>query len=179
MKANLGKFALVIAATVLVGCGLTAPRNDDGYANLDSLGVFDVDHTMTLSFGPTILGFAALHVDDEPETQALLRALAGVRVKIYEIDGDAERVAARLEKMSLKLSEQGWEPIVRVTEEDEQVHVLVKMKGDHISGLTLLTSDHKEVVIINIMGELQPDMFKTTMAALDIEMPDIQVAVGN
>ena len=179
MKFHLEKFVVVIASIVLLGCGLTAPRSDDGYANLDSPGIFDVDHTMTLSFGPTILNFAASHIDDDPEIKTLLRGLAGVRIKIYEIDGDATRVAARLNKMSLKLREQNWEPIVLVREEGEQVHMLVKMAGNQISGVTILTSDAEEVVIINIMGDLQPEMVTATMAALDIDTPEIQLAVGN
>ena len=147
---------MVIASLLLLGCGLTAPKNDVGFADLGSPGIFDVDHTMTLSFGPTVLKFAALHVDDEPELQAMLRGLEGVRIKLYEIDGDAGRVARRLEKMSLKLRDQNWEPIALIREDDEQVHMLIKMKGNHIRGLTLLTSDSEEVVIINIWVTCNP-----------------------
>ena len=179
MKSHVRNFVVVFASVVLLGCGLTASKSNDGYADFDSLGVFDVDHTMTLSFGPTILHFAASHIDDDPEIKALLRGLTGVRIKIYEIDGDATRVAARLNKMSLKLREQNWEPMVLVREEGEQVHMLVKMAGNQISGLTILTSDAEEVVIVNIMGDLPPEMVTATMAALDIETPEIQVAVGN
>ncbi|MEM1413114.1 MAG: hypothetical protein AAGH19_12230, partial [Pseudomonadota bacterium] len=83
-------------ALALVGCGITAPRSNAGYADLDSLGMFDTDLTMSLSLGPTVLRFAARYTDDDPETQALLRSLDGVRVRIYEIDGDADRVAGRV-----------------------------------------------------------------------------------
>ena len=179
MKLQVRNFVAVSASVVLLGCGLTASKSNDGYADFDSLGVFDVDHMMTLSFGPTILHFVASHIDDDPEIKALLQGLKGVRIKIYEIDGDATRVAARLNKMSLKLREQNWEPIVLVREEGEHVHMLVKMAGNQISGLTILTSDAEEVVIVNIMGDLQPEMFTATMAALDIDTPEIQVAVGN
>ncbi len=69
--------------------------------------------------------------------------------------------------------------MVLVREEGEQVHMLVKMAGNQINGLTILTSDAEEVVIVNIMGDLPPEMFTATMAALDIDTPEIQVAVGN
>ena len=81
--------------------------------------------------------------------------------------------------MSLKLHEQNWEPVMLVTEDGEQMHMLIKMVGDSIRGLTLLTSDGAEVVIINIMGDLQPEMFSATMAALDIDVPEIQIAAAN
>ncbi len=179
MKSPLGISILILASTILLGCGLTASTNTDGYADLDSLGMFDVDHQLTLSLGPTILDFAASHIDDDPETKALLLSLDGVRVKIYEIDGDADRVAARLKEMSQKLREQQWEPIVLVQEPGELVYMLVKISDDHIHGLTVLSSNAKEVVMVNIMGNLQPEMFTAAMAALDIDGPEVRVAVEN
>ena len=164
---------------LLTGCGLTAPRSNEGYANLDSLGVFDVDRTMALSIGPTVLHFAARHVDDDPEIQALLRGLDGVRIRIYEIDGDAKRVAARIEKMSRKLREDDWQPVTLFLEEGEQTHMLMKAAGGNIHGLTLIASDGEEAVVINVMGNLDPEYFTDTMVALDVDAPKVQVASAN
>ena len=75
-------------AVLLSACGLTAPRSSEGYANLESLGVRDTDSVMTLSLGPSVLRFAASHIDDEPEVRDLLKSLDGVRIRIYEIDGE-------------------------------------------------------------------------------------------
>ncbi len=69
---------LLLTAFVLSSCGITAPRSNDGYANLDSPGVGETNRTMSLSLGPTVLRFAARFMDDEPETQALLKSLDGV-----------------------------------------------------------------------------------------------------
>ena len=43
---------------------------------------------MSISIGPSLLRFAARHMEDDPETRALLRDLSGVRVRIYEVDGE-------------------------------------------------------------------------------------------
>ncbi len=172
---------LGLAAVLLSGCGLTAPRSNDGYADLDSLGVFDVDNTMTLSIGPSLLRFVARHTDDDPETQALLRGLDGVRIRIYEIDGNAERVAGRVNDMGAKLQQQGWEPVAVLREADETVHMLLKpvegRDGHRIAGLTVLVADQHEAVIVNVMGDLKPELFSDTMVALDVDVaPDVQVA---
>lgn len=172
---------LLGGALALAGCGITAPRSNDGYADLDSLGMFDVDNTMTLSIGPTLLRFAARHTEDDPETQALLRGLDGVRVRTYEIDGDADRVAGRVNAMGEKLMDQGWAPVAVVREEGETVHMLIKpitdAKGDRIAGLTVLVAERDEAVVVNIMGNLKPEMFSDTMIALDVDVtPDVQVA---
>jgi len=171
--------AIILLSAVLAGtagCGLMAPRGDEGFANLDSLGPLDVDRVMTLSIGPTLLHFAARYMDDDPEMQALLRGLDGVRVRIYEIDGDPQRVAERIEAMSLKLSRQDWEPVALVQEDGEESHMLVKASEQGIRGLTVITSDGEEAVIVNVMGDLKPEFFSDTMAALDVDVPAVHVA---
>ncbi len=179
MKSYARKSVLIFVSILLLGCGLTAPKSNDGYVDLDALGMFDVGNTMTLSFGPTLLRFASRHVDDDPATRSLLRELDGVRIKLYEIDGDASRVAEIMEGMSSRLREQDWEPIVVMNEEGERVYMLIKMIDGSIVGLTILAADAEEAVIVNVMGDLRPEMFTKTMAALDVDAPEVRVVVAN
>ena len=165
-------FFMVLA---LSACGLTAPQSNDGFADLESLDANHVDTTMVLSIGPTLLRFAARHMDDDPETKALLRALDGVRVRVYEVNGDAQVVAADMDRMSQKLREQAWEPVVLVQENGERTYMLMKTDAERITGLTVLTSDGHEAVVVNIMGDLQPEMLSEAMAALELEAPDIEL----
>jgi len=168
---------ILVAVVLLVSlsaCGLTAPRSSEGFADLDSLGVMDTDRVMNLSIGPTLLHFAANHVDDEPETRELLRSLDGVRMRIYEIDGDADRVAGRMQAMSAKLQQDGWEPVLLVRDQAEQVHMLLRMLDGQIRGMTVLVCDGAtEAVVINLMGTIQPDQFNSVMMALDVDAPGV------
>lgn len=168
--------AALVAAAALAACGLTAPRSNEGYADLDSLGLLDTDRVMALSIGPSLLNFAARHLDDDPGTQALLRSLDGVRVRIYEIDGDPANVAGRMARMNDKLTGQGWAPVAVVQEDNERSYMLMKDAGDIITGLTVITSDGEEAVVVNVMGDLQPEYFSDTMAILDVPAPEVQVA---
>jgi len=164
-------------ALLMTGCGLTAPRGSDGFANLDSLGLSDTDRVFSLSLGPAILGFAANHVDDDPETQALLRNLDGVRIRIYEVDGDPLRVAARMSRMSDKLQADGWEPVMLVRQPDQQAHMLLRIVDGRIHGMTVLVlDDESEAVVINLMGDIQPDQFGDVMVAMDIDNPGVEPA---
>ena len=88
--------AAALLLLFLTACGLTAPRASEGYADLESLGMRDTDQVMSLSIGPSVLRFAASHVDDDPEVRELLRSLDGIRIRIYEIDGDAGGVALKI-----------------------------------------------------------------------------------
>ncbi len=160
----------MLLTLLITGCGLTAPRSGPGFAELESLGVWDTDRQMALSIGPTLLRIAASQVDDEPEVQALLRSLDGVRIRIYEIDGSAARVASRMDRMQAHLETDGWEPVMLIRRAEERTQLLLKSAHGQVHGLTLLTSDgESEAVVINLMGDIQPRYFSDVMVALDID----------
>ena len=192
----------------LAACGLTAPRGSEGFAELDSPGVFDTDNSVTISIGPTLLRFAAAHLDeDEPEAKALLKDLDGVRIRVYEVERNSAKVANRIDAMQARLLEVGWEPVMLVREENEVTHLLVKFRDDRILGLTLLAMENAnaggreedgeadgegdgegdgesggEVVVINLMGEIRPQNFSRVMVALDVDKQsarNVQVAHAN
>jgi len=171
---------LTLMTLILSSCGITAPRSNDGYANLDSPGVNDTDRTMSISLGPTTLHFAARFIDDDPETQALLRSLDGVRVRIYEVHGDNNRIARKFERMGSKLSNDGWEPIMLVREEGELVQMYAKPSDSGIQGLTIVSADFDEVVVVNIMGDIDPVYYTDVMVALNVDdAPEVQIAAVN
>ena len=180
----LGDIRIVVPATILAltltACGITAPRSNDGYANLDSPGISETNRTMSLSLGPTVLRFAARFLDDDPETQALLRSLDGVRVRIYEVDGDSEVIAQNFTHMGTKLNKDGWEPVMLIREEGELVQMFAKASGTGIQGLTIVSSDDEEVVVVNVMGDIDPRYYSDVMVALDVDdAPEVQIAAVN
>ena len=162
---------LLLSFVCLSGCGVTAPKSNDGFADLDGFSWADVDTVTTISIGPSVLRFAAAFMDDEPETQAILRRLEGVRVKVYAIEEGYDEVAIDLDRMSRDLRTGGWEQAVRVVEGPETTHVLVKIVDDGIAGLSVLSADGEEIVLVNVMGDLRPEMFTRTMSALDVPVP--------
>lgn len=162
-------------ALALTACGLTAPRSNDGYADLESLGMTDTDRVLSLSIGPALLRFASSHIDDDPEVRELLKGLDGVRIRIYEIDGDAGRVAARIDSMSRHLQDDGWESVMLVREENEATHMLLRTADGRICGMTVLVSDgESEAVVVNLMGEIRPQQFGDVMVALDVDAPGVE-----
>lgn len=170
-----GLCAAAMLLLSLTGCGFTAPRHSEGFAELESLGAADVEQTFSLSIGPSLLRFAASHIEDEPEMARLLRNLDGVRIRIYEIDGDASRVAARMSRMGQHLQEDGWEAVALIRDKDEETRLLMKASGNQIHGLTFLSSDGKsEAVVINLMGDIQPDQFSGAMMALNVDAPGVE-----
>ena len=171
---------LILMVLMLSSCGITAPRSNDGFANLDSPGMSDTDRTMTISLGPTMLWFAARFMDDEPETQALLRSLDGVRIRIYEVNGDSERIARNFEHMGSKLVKDGWDSVMLIREEGELVQMYAKASNTGIKGLTIVSADDEEVVVINVMGDINPAHYSDVMVALNVDdAPEVQIASVN
>jgi len=174
----------IVSAVVLVflvsACGITAPRYNDGFANLDSPGMADTDRVMSISLGPTVLRLAARFVDDDPEVRALLRSLDGVRVRIYEVHGDMARVTQNFEHMGHKLGDDGWSPVMLVREEGELVQMYAKNSAIGICGLTIVSAESSEVVVVNIMGDIDPSYYGDVMLALNVDdAPDVEVAAIN
>ena len=170
---------LFFTCLLLAGCGVTAPSHDAGYADVDGLGWQQVDHNLSFSLGPTLLSMAAAMVEDDPKTQRLLRSLEGVRVKVYDVEaGKAEAVNEKIQQMQSDLVAQAWEPVVLVQEQNETTHLLVKMEGEQIRGITVLNTDGVEAIFVNVMGELQPEMFSQTVAALKVPAPEVKLAAS-
>jgi len=171
---------LTLTAFVLSSCGITASRSNEGYANLDSPGLIDTSRTMSLSLGKTTLRFAARFLDDQPETQALLRSLDGVRIRIYEVSGDTDRIARNFERMGSKLNNDGWQPVMLVREEGELLQMFAKSSASGMQGLTIVSADDEEVVVVNVMGDIQPENFGDVMVALNVEdAPDVRIAAAD
>jgi hypothetical protein len=170
----------MILVLTFTACGITAPKSNDGYANLDSPGMADTDRTLSLSLGPTTLRFAARFMDDEPETQVLLRSLEGVRVRTYEVHGDVRMITQKFKHMGDKLGKDGWDPVMLVKEEGELVQMYAKFSDSGIKGLTIVSVDDNEVVVVNVMGDLDPRYYSDVMVALDFDdVPEVQVAAVN
>ena len=159
----------------MAGCGITAPHRGPGYADLDGLSWRDVDTKVSLSVGPRVLRIASTMIDDDPMARELLRNLEGIRIRVYEVDGDPVEIADDLNHMSAQLRDQGWEAVILIRDEGETTHVLLKVEQQRVAGLTVLTSDSLEVVLVNVMGELRPDLFGEAMVAIDAPVPDIDV----
>ncbi len=170
----------VATISVLSACGVSGNlRNDPGFAAFESPGIHDSDREFALSLGPLPLRLARAVMDDDPDAAAMLRQLRAVRIYVYEIDGDAERVREKLESNAAGLTEQGWMPVVTVREDDELLSALVKMGQDNqIRGLVVIAQDHEEVIFVNLIGRLRPESFNDLLSEFDVNLRDINIDSG-
>ena len=171
-KSPLRFLALVVAlATVAAtsGCGITAPTRNEGYADFDASRYRGLRRDASISLGPRVINFAARHTQDDPEARAILRAVDGVRVKVYQLGDrtDSRELAETLSATASELAADQWQAVARVNEDDETVLVLVKEKGESLVGVCVLAADEQELVFVNVMGRLTPEL----LARVSPELP--------
>ena len=182
LKRALRLLMAMLATIVLASCGITAPRGDEGYAHLDSPGMLELDNqrTTALSIGPTVLRLAAHYLDDDPDVKVLLKSLNGVRVIVYEVDGDSESVSRNLQHLVQTLQSDHWLSVLLVHEDGEHTQMFAKSSARGVQGLTIISQDEHEVTLINVMGEIDPVHFKDVMVALNVDdAPEARVASAN
>ena len=73
------------------------------------------------------------------------------------MDENADAAKSQFGKTKSNLKSSGWEPIVQVNEDDEQVLVYMKAVDGHMEGMTVMVVDEEEAVFVNIAGYILPD----------------------
>jgi hypothetical protein len=171
-------FALVSAAN-----GLAATDRGPGYVDFGSFAPSGEGKFVEVDLPEGLIKFAAkFAAKDEPRAAEVLGNLKHVRVNVVEL-GDANRdeVKSRVQSLRHELIAQGWSQLVTVREQPkgDDVQVLAKMRGEEaIEGLVVtVISDQKEVVLVNVVGDIKPEQIATLADRFDIEpLKHIKVA---
>ena len=159
------------AALALSACGFeTDLSGQPGYAAFDSSGFFATHQEVSLSLGAISLGLAKGFLTDEPEAAALLEDLAGVQVRIYDIDADTNSVRDRVQRETDELLSNGWAPLATVREDNELVSVLVWLDPENaMRGLIALVHDRRDLIFVNLMGRIDPESLASVMEKHDLQ----------
>ena len=97
---------------------------------------------------------------DEAAVKEIVQALKGVYVKGVEFDKEGEYSDADVESVRQQLSAPGWERIVgvRSKRDGQNVEVFLMISNDAvIEGIGVLISDPKQVMVVNVVGPLDPE----------------------
>lgn len=147
-----------------------------GYIDFGDLTSAYGEPKISINIGGTMLQFVGLMSgDSNPETAKMFSALKGIRVFGYNTDADPSVAREKFSEVKSSLKSNGWEPVVQINEENEQVLIYMKLNGSVMDGMTVMTVDDEEVMFINIIGQLDPSQLGKVMDGLDI---DIDGAIG-
>ena len=113
--------------------------------------------TVSVDLDEKVLGLAWKFLSttdpDEKKVRDIVSGLKGIYVKSFSFENEGEYSNADLESIRSQLRGSVWTKIVNVSSKKEgNVEVYLMQAGAQISGLALLTSDPKEITVINIVG---------------------------
>lgn len=120
-----------------------------------------------------ILGMAArLAEKDEPEAAQLLKSIQSIHIHVVGLD-DSNRASTekRIEEIRSQLESKGWEKNVTVVQDRNDVSVYSKVRRDEaVEGLVVtVINDHKQAIVVNVVGDIRPEMVATLGERFDIE----------
>ncbi len=151
-----------------------------GYFSLDDLEIIDPNgSSVDISLQGAMLRLVGAAVlQEEPELAELVSQMASMRVLVAPIDEiDPVAATAAIAKGVATLEEKGWQRVVRVREEGEQVHVYLKEVDGQIEGLTLFVFEPEdEMTLINIAGRIDVDLLGALSQAFDV--PTLEEALA-
>ena len=141
-----------------------------------AVGVVDV------SVDKALLGLAATFMSnagDDADVKALLSALQGIYVRGYTFGKDGAYDESVLAGVRRQLSAGRWARLVTTRTNDEggkELSVYLWNAGDKPGGLAVLTSSPREVMVVNIVGDI--DLEKLRRLKGQFGVPDIDVGAG-
>jgi hypothetical protein len=174
MKRLMTKFAVGLFCAMLA---LPAIAQEDelkdlpGYVNFGDLSATYGEPKITINLGGTMLNFVGMMSSSEsPETSELISKLKGIRVQIYSMDENADAAKSQFSQVKGDLKTSGWEPIVQINEDNEQVLVYMKNVKGNMEGMTVMVVDDEEAVFVNIIGQLNPAELGKVMESFDVDV---------
>ena len=146
-----------------------------GYVDFGKIAPSGEGRFVEVDLPEGLIRFAAkLTSKQEPQAAEVLGNLKHVRVNVVELgDANREEIVGRVKAVRKELESLGWSQVVNVHEQPkgDDVQVFAKMRGEEaIEGLVVtVISDQKEVVLVNIVGDIKPDQIATLAERFNIE----------
>jgi len=164
------KLVLMFIAS-LVSLGVCANDFDE----LENLLGTEADVKITLGEG--MLSLANIFVDHKTDVKPVLSGLHNLTVKVYHLDDvvDAEKINHWMTSRVKKLAHSGVKEMVKLSEDDERVHILAKVNGNHLSDVSIMVYEAgDEFVYINLDGVIDMKNLKQVTSNFDVDIDDLR-----
>lgn len=160
-----------LTITLLIYCLSThAFGMIEGEAEFADLSEFYDEPRVSIDLSANILaGLRKYSAKDKPELEEVLNKLYGVKVRIYHTGARSLlRGTEAIENSRVNLSKQGWKFEALYRNYQKIIYIASKREDDINHGLVIMTSipDKKEIVFINIVGDVDRSDIKTVIRSL-------------
>lgn len=175
MKKSIISKILTLCVTVMIS--LPAIAQEDalkdlpGYVDFGQLTAVFGEPSVQISVGESLLGLVgSLSASEDPEAAELFKRLNGVRVNVFETEAMADGAISLVKDVSASLVDLGWESVVTVNSEDEQVRIFMMIKDNSVQGITVMAVEETEAVFVNVIGSIDPEELGKVMENFDIDI---------
>jgi hypothetical protein len=183
MMSKLQRITLSVALLFLPSLAMAQLDTDHpGYFPIEDLGILPEDKiNLEINLPGAMLKFIAAVTDEEdPDLSRIAENLKSIRVRGAELDETGlEGVRSGFQNAAEKLKAAGWSSMVRVREEDEEVYIFFKEEMGQMLGLTVLTLEDAEAMMINLVGNIDPSDLAGLAEGLDLDLPDMKSVTDN
>ena len=166
---------LTVCVTALMALPVMAQedalKDYPGYVDFGELNTIFGEPSVQISVGESLLGLvSSLSASEDPEAAELFKRLNGVRVNVYETDGMADGAVDLVKDVSARLVERGWEAVVTVNSDDEQVRIFMMINDGQVEGITVMAIEETEAVFVNVIGSINPEELGKVMENFDLDL---------
>ena len=108
--------------------------------------------------GPLLRLVAEASRAEEPEFAAMVDGMRGIFVRQYALSTARNGMDSRVRDMARSLESGGWQTLVRVREDDEDIFIYLLPDGDIIDGLVVMALDstEDEATFVTFDGRIDP-----------------------
>jgi hypothetical protein len=175
MKSLIIRKILTACVTALMALPVMAQEDAlkgyPGYVDFGELSAVFGEPSVQISVGASLLGLvSSLSASEDPEAAELFKRLNGVRVNVFETDSMADGAVDLVKDVSSRLNDLGWEAVVTVNSEDEQVRVFMMINDNQVEGITVMAIEETEAVFVNVIGSINPEELGRVMENFDIDL---------
>lgn len=169
---RLPRLSILAIACLLPGMAAAQFQSDHpGYFPIEDLGIFP-EESINLEInltGPMIKFIALATLEEEPELSRLVEELESIRVRGADLEKQgAEVVRSGIRDAARQLTESGWTSMVRIRDDDEEVYIYFKEQAGEMVGLTVLSLEGDEAMLINLVGKIDPAGLGSLASGLDL-----------
>ncbi len=168
-------FALFISASVTVLAQDPARIQMDHLDRLFPKAVETIDVTIDSSLLRLASKFLQDQKADQQAVKEILAMIKGVYVKGVEFDSLDQFTQQDVEALRQQLNAPGWSRIVgvRSKRDGENVEVFLMHDSDVIKGIGVLINDPKKLMIVNVVGPLDPEKISQLVGRFGIPQIDL------
>jgi len=177
------KLATSLLALLLVAASAVVTRAQDSRLQLSSLDhlAAKASQSVDVNIDEKLIRIALkVFSDQDPEEREVKKVVAGIKgiyVKSFEFENEGQYTAADMETIRAQLRGPGWTRLVNVMSKKEgNLEVYLLMNGETVGGLAVVSSDIRELVVVNIVGPVDLEKLAKLEGQFGIPELDIEPA---